>query len=76
MQTTEPSAVAETLARLAGDATAGAATTTAIGYLDMLFGRRGAPGIEMAARATRLTIPSERVQAISLAYITAMTAAA
>lgn len=76
MQTTEPAAIAGTLVQLTADPTAGEATTAAIDYLSSLFGRRGAPGITMAIRATRLAVPEERVQAICLAYMAALTSAA
>lgn len=72
MQTTVPAAVGATLGRLASDQMAGGASTAAIGYLEMLFGRRGQPGIEMAARAMRLAIPAARVEAICIAYTNAL----
>lgn len=48
------------------------ATSSALGYLEELFGRRGRPGILMAARALRLALPEERVQALSVAYTGAL----
>lgn len=76
MQTTNPATVGGTLADLAAHPMAGGASTAAIGYLEALFGRRGRPGIEMAARAMRLALPAERVEAICVAYTTAMDRAA
>jgi hypothetical protein len=76
MQTTNPTTVGETLSRLKQDATPGEVTTAAITYISTIFGRRGAPGIEMATRATRLALPADRVDAICLAYSDALTAAA
>lgn len=71
MQTTKPSEVGATLAALAADPMAGEVSAAAVGYLEMLFGRRGRPGIEMASRATRLAMPAARVEAICVAYTAA-----
>jgi hypothetical protein len=49
-----------------------APTTAALTYIEELFGRRGRPGIEMASRALRTAIPEDRVQAICVAYVTAL----
>jgi hypothetical protein len=76
MQTTRPAEVGKTLLSLTYDDRAGRVTAKAIGYLKTLFGRRGAVGIDMAARATRLALPADRVEAICVAYIAAMSAAA
>ncbi len=75
MQTTKPAEVGQTLRRLTQDETAGEVTTAAIAYLNRFFGRRGAPGIEMAMRATRLALPAARVEAICIAYAAVLTAA-
>jgi hypothetical protein len=72
MQTTRPDEIAVTLNALAQDAIAGPPTTAALTYIDELFGRRGRPGIEMASRALRTAIPEDRVQAICVAYVTAL----
>jgi hypothetical protein len=68
MQSTSAHEVGTTLARLQTDELAGPVTSSALDYIDDLFGRRGGPGIQMAARALRLGIPEERVQALSVAY--------
>ena len=72
MQTTRPDEIAVTLNALTQDAVAGPPTTAALTYIDELFGRRGRPGIEMASRALRTAIPEDRVQAICVAYVTAL----
>lgn len=76
MQTTSPTAVGDTLAELAADPMAGSASSAALGYIDALFGRRGRPGVQMAARAMRLALPAERVEAICVAYTTTLLQAA
>lgn len=72
MQTTSPTAVGATLKRLADHEIAGQPTAAALQYLGELFARRGAPGIQMAARALRVGIPEDRVEAICLAYLRAL----
>lgn len=76
MQTTAPATVGATLAGLGAHPMAGRASATALDYLETLFGRRGRPGIEMAASAMRLAVPAARVEAICIAYTTAMLQAA
>ncbi len=72
MQSTRPDEISATLSALAQDAVAGPPTTEALEYIEALFGRRGRPGIEMASRALRTAIPEDRVQAICVAYVTAL----
>lgn len=72
MQTTRPDEIAATLSALAQDGVAGPPTTEALNYIEELFGRRGRPGIELASRALRTAIPEDRVQAICVAYVTAL----
>lgn len=72
MQATSYREVGETLAALRGDPVAGAVSELAVGYLEQLFGRRGGTGIRMAARALRLGMPEDRVEALSLAYAAAV----
>lgn len=72
MQVTSPVTVGTTLAALTEHPIAGPPTTAGFEYLNELFGRRGAPGIRMAARALRLAIPEERVEAICIAYVRAL----
>jgi hypothetical protein len=57
------------MAQLRHDPLAGPATDAAIGYLFELFGRRGAQGIAMAARALRLAIPEAEIIALATAYV-------
>ena len=68
MQATVPTEMAATLATLANDDLAGPTTLDAIGYLENLFGRRGRPGIDMAAEALRIAMPKDRVSALCVAY--------
>lgn len=72
MQTTAPAAVGATIKRLLEHPIAGQPTAEAVQYLGELFGRRGAPGIQMAARALRVGIPEDRVEAICVAYMRAL----
>ena len=75
MRTTVPTQVGKTLARLSGDKVAGHPTQNAVLYLDELFGRRGRPGIDMAARALRLAMDADTVEAICTTYIAGIHAA-
>lgn len=68
MQATTPAGMAATLAILANDNLAGPSTLAAIEYLDELFGRRGRPGIAMAAEALRIAMPKDRVSGLCVAY--------
>jgi hypothetical protein len=68
MQATTPNEMAVTLAVLAGDVLGGPSTLDAMRYLDELFGRRGGPGIEMAANALRIAVPKDRVSGLCIAY--------
>ncbi len=68
MQATAPAEMAATLAILAKGNLAGPSTLDAIKYLDNLFGRRGRPGIDMAAEALRIAMPKDRVLALCVAY--------
>ena len=70
MQTSSPSAIGATLVALREDEIAGPATSAAITYLNELFGRRGAPGIQMATRALRLAIPEEQIATLAPSFIT------
>lgn len=64
-----PATVGETLSRLRDDPLAGTSVETGRRYLEMLFGRRGAPGVVMASRALRLALPAESVEAICFRYM-------
>jgi hypothetical protein len=54
MQVTLPASVGATFVALLEHPIAGPPTAAAPRYLDELFGRRGRPGIQMAARALRV----------------------
>jgi hypothetical protein len=73
MQTTNPDVTAATFETLGADAVAGVSSQNALRYLGELFGRRGSAGIEMAARALRAAMPEDRVEALCIAYIAALT---
>jgi hypothetical protein len=68
MQSTSPTETGERLASLMLDPTAGEVTKSAMLYLNELFGRRGARGIEMAAQAMQIAVSADRIEAISIAY--------
>jgi hypothetical protein len=76
MQTTKPEGVGRTLARLSNDEVAGPVTVEAIGYIEELFGRRGRPGIAMAARALRIGVPEARVETLCVSYTERLTLSA
>lgn len=67
MQSTRVTDVAATMRQLMTDARAGAVTTSALGYLDEAFGRRGRPGTVMAARALGLALTPEAIEALCVA---------
>lgn len=68
MQTTTPAEVGAMFATLHGHPVAGRPSSDALRYIEALFGRRGRPGIDMAARALRVGMPEERVEALCTAY--------
>ncbi|MDO8186122.1 hypothetical protein Q5424_08585 [Conexibacter sp. JD483] len=72
---TKPAEVAATLHTLGTHPVAGASVQSGIGRLEMLFGRRGAAGVEMAVRGARLTMPSARVETLCVAYFGTLLAA-
>lgn len=76
MQATSPRDVGATLAQLRVHPTAGPATEAAIGYLAASFGRQGRPGIDMATRAMQLALTPEYIEALAVAYVTALISAA
>lgn len=75
MQTTLPTQIGKTLAQLSQDVIAGQPTQDALQYLDELFGRRGSPGIGMAASALSLAFDADTVEVICTTYITGILAA-
>jgi hypothetical protein len=72
MQVTDPAEVGATLAMLCAAPIAAGPSAEAVTYLQELFGRRGRPGVQMAARALRVAMPEARVEAICLGYMTAL----
>jgi hypothetical protein len=72
MQFSDPDAVRSTLVHLTGDPTAGSVTRAALGYLRELFGYRNAAGVQLAVRAMQAAVPSARIEAVAVAYITAL----
>lgn len=68
MQTTSAAQVGATLVALCAHPVAGTPSADALTYLDELFGRRGRPGIDMAARALRVGMPEKQVEALCVAY--------
>jgi hypothetical protein len=48
------------------------ATTSALAYLDQLFGRAGRPGVEMATRALQLAMPRASFEALCVTYVGAL----
>lgn len=72
MQTTRPAETAATLTQLLEHPIAAACSTDAIRLLDELFGRRGRPGIRMAARALRLAMDEQFVETLCVAYTSAL----
>lgn len=72
MRTSVNSTVSDTLSGLLGDDVAGPPTKAALLYLDELFGRRGAPGVQMAVRALNLALTQQEVETICVAYTQAL----
>jgi len=72
MQTTNPDEIAATLSALGEDAIARGPAKNALTYIEQLFSRRGALGIEMSARALRAAMPEDRVEALCTAYVAAL----
>jgi hypothetical protein len=76
MQTTDPTEVGSPFAQLASHEIAGAATASALTFLDQLFGRAARPGVEMATRALQLAMPQATVEALCVGYAGALRRAA
>ena len=68
MQTTRAAEVGVTFVMLSRHPIAGPPSVDALAYIEELFGRRGRPGIQMAARALRVGMPEARVEALCIAY--------
>ena len=69
---TSPTDVGETIRELSEHEVAGPPSLRALAYIDELFGARGRPGIRAAARALRIALPEERVEAICISYTAAL----
>ncbi len=69
MQAEPPDRVGERLRRLSGDPAAGASVVSGVGYLQELFGRRGARGVDLAVQALATGMPEETVRALATAYM-------
>jgi hypothetical protein len=76
MQTTSPSEVGDTFAMLLNHEMARVPTSAGLDYLQTLFGRRGYPGVTMATRALRLSLPEEQVVALCVGYTRELMASA
>lgn len=72
MQTTRPQDVGVTMTELVANTSTSEVTRHALLYLIDLFGRRNGAGVQMAVRAMQVALPSERVEAISVAYMSAI----
>jgi hypothetical protein len=68
MQTSRPEGVAATMRELSSHATAGPPTGAALRQLGALFGRRNAPGVNLAVQALRLAVPDAEVRTVCTAY--------
>ncbi len=60
------------MTELVANASTSEVTHHALQYLDDLFGRRNGTGVQMAVRAMQVALPSERIEAISVAYMSAL----
>lgn len=69
MQATIPSDVGATLRHLMAHPEAGGVAQNGLGFLVDLFGRRGRPGIQMAARALEMAMPAATVETLCVAYM-------
>lgn len=68
MQSTRPAEIARTMRALVADPAAGDVSAAALAFLDELFGRRGRPGVTMAARALRLAVEPAAIETLCTAY--------
>jgi hypothetical protein len=72
MQAFDPAEIGAAFIRFSEAPLAATPSRDALVYLEQLFGRRGRPGIEMAARALRPGVPGERIEALCVAYMAAL----
>ncbi len=72
MQTAPVADVATSFRQLVDHPIAGPPTRLALAYLGELFGRRGRPGIQMAARALRLALTEQQVETVCVSYTLAL----
>lgn len=75
MQATSPREIAARFGVLVEDEIAGPPSAQALGFLEVLFGRRGRAGIELASRALRIGMPAAQVEALCVSYTGALLAA-
>jgi len=69
LQISRTTQVIATMSTLMADPAAGGVTIDAVGFLDELFGRRGRPGIVLAARSLRLAMAPEAIETLCVAYV-------
>lgn len=72
MLTTPPEQINEVLPTLLDDPRVAGPAQRGLGLLRAQFGARRAPGVEMAVRALRLGVPEDRVRAVCVAFIAAL----
>ncbi len=72
MQAFDPPEIGAVFVELSDDPLAAVPSQDALVYLEQLFGGRGRPGIEMATRALRASVPGDRIEALCVAYIAAL----
>ena len=72
MQAFDPAEIGAAFSRFSEEPLAATPSRDALMYLEQLFGRRGGPGIEMAARALRPSVPRENIEALCVAYMAAL----
>ncbi len=72
MLTTAPEHVNEVVPKLLDDPRVAGPTRRGLELLRTQFGARRAPGVEMAVRALRLGVPDDRVRAVCVAFVAAL----
>jgi hypothetical protein len=69
MRAEPPEVVGMRLRKIADDEIAGEAVRTGVDHIRKLFGRRRAPGVELAVRALASAVPAESVRDLAVAYV-------
>ncbi len=69
MRSTQADRVRRTLQQLSDDSVAGEVTQSALAYLEELFGRSRAAGVEVAARGLSPAMARETVEVICTSYV-------